>query len=80
MANIFSDIWQMEDLRKRVLFNLGILAVYRLGIFIPAPGIDRQVLGARRITDDPNNDPCDAAIVRGKRRIEVEGCVQCGSR
>ena len=45
MANIFSDIWQMEDLRKRVLFTLGMLAVYRLGIFIPAPGIDRLVLG-----------------------------------
>ncbi len=45
MANIFSDIWQMEDLRKRVLFTLGIIGVYRLGIFIPAPGIDRTVLG-----------------------------------
>ncbi len=45
MANIFGEIWQMEDLRKRVLFTLGMLAVYRLGIFIPAPGIDRVVLG-----------------------------------
>jgi preprotein translocase subunit SecY len=45
VANIFTDIWQMEDLRKRVLFTLGILAVYRLGVFIPAPGIDRVVLG-----------------------------------
>jgi len=45
VANIFGEIWQMEDLRKRVLFTLGMLAVYRLGIFIPAPGIDRLVLG-----------------------------------
>ena len=45
MANIFSDIWQMEDLRKRVLFTLGMLGVYRLGVFIPSPGIDRVVLG-----------------------------------
>ena len=42
--SIFSDIWRMEDLRKRVLFTLGIIAIYRLGIFIPAPGIDRLVL------------------------------------
>jgi preprotein translocase subunit SecY len=35
----------MEDLRKRVLFTLGMIAVYRLGIFIPTPGIDRIVLG-----------------------------------
>jgi preprotein translocase subunit SecY len=41
---VVSDIWQMEDLRKRVLFTLGMIAVYRLGIFIPAPGIDRSVL------------------------------------
>ena len=34
----------MEDLRKRVLFTLGMLGVYRLGIFVPAPGIDRAAL------------------------------------
>ncbi len=34
----------MEDLRKRVLFTLGMLAIYRLGIFIPAPGINRAAL------------------------------------
>ena len=35
----------MEDLRKRVLFTVGMLGVYRLGIFVPAPGIDREALG-----------------------------------
>lgn len=45
MGNIFSEIWQMEDLRKRVLFTVGMLGVYRLGIFIPSPGIDRVALG-----------------------------------
>lgn len=35
----------MEDLRRRVLFTLGMLGVYRLGIFVPAPGIDRVALG-----------------------------------
>jgi preprotein translocase subunit SecY len=44
-VNIFAQIWQMEDLRKRVLFTLGMLGIYRLGIFVPAPGIDRVVLG-----------------------------------
>jgi preprotein translocase subunit SecY len=45
LGNIVTEIWQMEDLRKRVLFTLGMLGIYRLGIFIPAPGIDRVVLG-----------------------------------
>ena len=35
----------MEDLRKRVLFTLGMLGVWRMGIFIPAPGINREALG-----------------------------------
>lgn len=45
MGSFFGDIWEMEDLRKRVLFTLGMLGVYRLGIFVPAPGIDRTALG-----------------------------------
>jgi preprotein translocase subunit SecY len=45
VANIFAEIWEMEDLRKRVLFTLGMLGIYRLGVFVPAPGIDRQALG-----------------------------------
>jgi preprotein translocase subunit SecY len=45
LANVFTEIWEMEDLRKRVLFTLGMLGVYRLGIFVPSPGIDRTVLG-----------------------------------
>jgi preprotein translocase subunit SecY len=43
--SIFSEIWEMEDLRKRVLFTLGMLGIYRLGIFVPSPGIDRVALG-----------------------------------
>ncbi|HEY3937368.1 MAG TPA: preprotein translocase subunit SecY [Bryobacteraceae bacterium] len=36
LANIF----RIPDLRKRVLFTLGLLAVYRIGAYIPTPGID----------------------------------------
>src|SRR5262249_5334260 len=34
-----SNIFRVPDLRKRVLFTLGLLAVYRLGAQIPTPGI-----------------------------------------
>jgi preprotein translocase subunit SecY len=40
MLEKFANIFRIPDLRKRVLFTLGILAVYRLGAFIPTPGID----------------------------------------
>ncbi|MBN2980481.1 MULTISPECIES: preprotein translocase subunit SecY [Cohnella] len=39
-----SNIWKVEDLRKRILFTLFILLVYRLGSFIPVPNIDKDVL------------------------------------
>ncbi len=44
MTRWLSSIWQMPDLRSRILFTLGMLAVFRLGVFIPAPGVDRLAL------------------------------------
>jgi preprotein translocase subunit SecY len=40
MLEKFLNIFRIPDLRKRVLFTLGVLAVYRLGAFIPTPGVD----------------------------------------
>src|SRR5512135_2632434 len=42
IVNIFS----IPDLRKRVLFMLGLLAVYRFGAWIPTPGINHDALEA----------------------------------
>ena len=44
MFEKFANIFHIPDLRKRVLFTLGLLAVYRLGAFIPTPGIDADAL------------------------------------
>ena len=42
------NIWDVPDLRKRVLFTLGLLGVYRLGNHIPTPGINASaVIGLR---------------------------------
>ncbi|MCA1618327.1 MAG: preprotein translocase subunit SecY [Acidobacteria bacterium] len=38
------NMFTVPDLRKRILFTLGLLAVYRLGAHITAPGIDRDQL------------------------------------
>src|ERR1700675_4576247 len=38
----FANIFRVPDLRKRLLFALGLLAVYRLGGHIPTPGINIQ--------------------------------------
>jgi preprotein translocase subunit SecY len=44
MLEKFLNIFRIPDLRKRVLFTLGILAVYRLGAWIPTPGINTTQL------------------------------------
>jgi preprotein translocase subunit SecY len=40
----FLNIFRIPDLRKRVLFTFGILAVYRLGSHIPTPGVNGKLL------------------------------------
>ena len=40
----FRNIFAIPDLRKRLLFMFGLLAVYRIGCIIPTPGIDPQAL------------------------------------
>jgi len=44
MLEKFANIFRIPDLRKRVLFTLGLLAVYRLGGHIPTPGINADLL------------------------------------
>ncbi len=44
MLEKFLNIFRIPDLRKRVLFTLGILAVYRLGAWIPTPGVNFRQL------------------------------------
>lgn len=39
------NIFKIEDLRKRILYTLGILLVYRLGSFVVIPGINPSMLG-----------------------------------
>jgi preprotein translocase subunit SecY len=44
MLEKFANIFRIPDLRKRIGFTLGLLAVYRLGAHIPTPGIDASKL------------------------------------
>ena len=43
---------KMKDVRKKVLITLALIFVYRLGAFIPIPGIDPMMFGA---TIDPDS-------------------------
>lgn len=40
MFNAFLNIFKIPDLKKKMLVTLGLIAVYRVGAYIPTPGID----------------------------------------
>ena len=42
--NAVRNLFRVPDLRKRVLFTLGMLVIYRTGIHIQGPGVDREAL------------------------------------
>jgi len=44
MVEKFLNIFRIPDLRKRVLFMLGVLAIYRLGAVVPTPGVNTKLL------------------------------------
>jgi len=40
----FQNIFKIPELKKRILFTLGLLVVYRVGVNVPVPGIDSAAL------------------------------------
>ncbi len=40
----FASLFRVPELRKRILFTLGAIIVFRLGSFITVPGVDKSVL------------------------------------
>ncbi len=45
------NIWSIEELRKRILYTLGLIFVYRVGCYIVLPGIDPGGLDTQQQTD-----------------------------
>ncbi|MFZ2088901.1 MAG: preprotein translocase subunit SecY [Desulfobaccales bacterium] len=44
MAGGFANIGKIPELKRRIIFTLLMLAVYRVGCFIPTPGVDAEAL------------------------------------
>ncbi|MCB9728041.1 MAG: preprotein translocase subunit SecY [Deltaproteobacteria bacterium] len=44
MASGVANLGKMPELRSRILYTLALLAVYRVGVFITVPGVDRGVM------------------------------------
>src|SRR6266481_8173295 len=46
MLSWLANAWRVPELRRRLLFTAVILALYRLGSFIPAPGVDSKAISS----------------------------------
>jgi preprotein translocase subunit SecY len=46
LVQAMMDIWTLPDLRRRILFTLGILVVFRFMTHVPLPGVDIKALQA----------------------------------
>jgi preprotein translocase subunit SecY len=40
MLSTLRNAWRVPELRKRILFTLMVVVIFRLGVFIPVPGVD----------------------------------------
>jgi preprotein translocase subunit SecY len=40
MLSTLRNAWRVPELRKRILFTLFVVIIFRLGVFIPVPGVD----------------------------------------
>jgi preprotein translocase subunit SecY len=39
-----ADVFRLPDLKRRILFTMGVLFIFRLGAHIPTPGLDTRIL------------------------------------
>ncbi|MCR4443128.1 MAG: preprotein translocase subunit SecY [Peptococcaceae bacterium] len=44
MLSSLTSAWKLNDLRRKIIFTLAMLLVFRLGAHVPIPGIDTQVI------------------------------------
>ncbi|OGX24421.1 MAG: preprotein translocase subunit SecY [Omnitrophica WOR_2 bacterium RIFCSPHIGHO2_01_FULL_48_9] len=44
MLSAFTNCFKIPELKKKILFTLGIIVVYRIGCYIPTPGVNGAVL------------------------------------
>ena len=54
-AESVRNIWKIEELRRRILYTLGILIIYRIGAYVTLPGVDASILADVNANTSSNN-------------------------
>ena len=75
LVETLKNIYKIEELRKRVIYTIGLLLVYRLGSFVVIPGINPNALGE----GSPLASQLDGNGLLGLLNVFSGGCIrQCG--
>ena len=53
MLGSLANAWKIPELRLRLLFTAAMIAAYRLGAYIPLPGVNPEILGSGLQTNNP---------------------------
>ncbi len=70
-ASALGDMTRFQEMRSRLWFLLGALVVYRIGTFIPVPGIDAAPL-RRLLLGSAGHDPRHVQHVLGRRAAALQ--------
>ena len=46
MLSTFLNIFKIPELRNKIMFTLGMLVIYRIGFYVPVPGVDQLAMTA----------------------------------
>ena len=46
MRETLRNAWKIVEIRKKILYTLGMLLIYRLLCYIPTPGVDTSAIAA----------------------------------
>ena len=62
MLSAFLSAFKTPDLRKKIFFTMGIIAIYRLGATLPSPGVN--FANVQQCIDDHQTEPTRTASTR----------------
>ena len=60
MIQALINVFKIAELRNKVLFTLGMIAVFRIGHWIPLPGVDQKII----VEHFKNQATSDSGIAR----------------
>ena len=52
MLERFANIWRIPDLRRKILITIVLLAICRVGVFVPIPGVNQATVKAQAAAAD----------------------------